>query len=49
MKTDDYLALAERAMQQQVIAPLEARGIPIGAQITEFTGSLQDPAPAGPP
>jgi hypothetical protein len=39
MKTDDYLTLAERAMQQQVIAPLEARGIPIGAQIHEFTGT----------
>ena len=37
MKTDDYLALAEKAMQAQVIAPLEARGIPIGAQLTEFT------------
>jgi hypothetical protein len=39
MKTDDYLALAERAMQQQVIAPLEARGIPIAAQLSELTGA----------
>ncbi len=37
MKTDDYLTLAERAMQAKVIAPLEARGVPISAQITEFT------------
>lgn len=36
MRTDDYLALAERSMQSQVIAPLEARGIPIAAQLSEF-------------
>ena len=43
MKTDDYLALAEKAMQAQVIAPLEARGIPIGAQLTEFTEAPKAP------
>ncbi len=37
MKTDAYLTLAEQAMQQHVIAPLEARGVPIGAQLHEFT------------
>jgi hypothetical protein len=35
MKTDDYLELAAKSMQAQVIDPLEARGIPIGAQLTE--------------
>lgn len=35
MKTDDYLALAAKSMQAQVIDPLEARGIPIGAQLRE--------------
>lgn len=35
MKTDDYLALAAKAMQAQVIEPLEARGIPIAAQLEE--------------
>ena len=38
MKTDDYLALAERSLQSQVIDPLEAREIPIGAQLSEFHG-----------
>ncbi|MBX3192009.1 MAG: hypothetical protein KF819_33775 [Labilithrix sp.] len=36
MKTDDYLALAEKSLQAQVIDPLEARGIPIAAQLDEF-------------
>lgn len=35
MRTDDYLSRAQRAMQTQVISPLEARGIPIGAQLSE--------------
>jgi hypothetical protein len=39
MKTDDYLSLAMRSMQSQVIAPLEAREIPITAQLAEFTES----------
>ena len=39
MKTDDYLALASRAMQQQVIEPLEAREIPISAQLSELTAA----------
>lgn len=29
MRTDDYLALAERSMEDKVIAPLLARGIPV--------------------
>lgn len=41
MKTDDYLELAAKAMQAQVIDPLEARGIPIAAQLTE--SSLSTP------
>jgi len=43
MKTDEYLALAERAMQAQVIAPLEARGIPIAAQLDEFRAGAAAP------
>jgi hypothetical protein len=35
MKTDDYLTRARRAMQSEVIQPLEARGIPISAQLSE--------------
>jgi len=35
MKTDEYLALAAKSMQSQVIGPLEARGIPIAALLTE--------------
>jgi len=35
MKTDDYLARARKAMQSEVISPLEARGIPIAAQLSE--------------
>jgi hypothetical protein len=35
MRTDDYLSRARHAMQTQVITPLEARGIPIGAQLSE--------------
>lgn len=35
MKTDDYLALAVKSLQSQVIEPLEARGIPIAAQLHE--------------
>jgi hypothetical protein len=38
MQTDDYLARARRAMQTEVIDPLEARGIPIAAQLTEEPG-----------
>lgn len=37
MQTGDYLKLACRSMQSLVIAPLEARGIPIAAQLSEFT------------
>lgn len=33
MKTESYLELARRSMQAQVITPLEARGIPISAQL----------------
>jgi len=47
MKTDDYLSLAARAMQAQVIDPLEARGIPVGAQLTEL-GAADPVAAAGP-
>jgi len=36
MRTDDYLKLAFRSMQTLVINPLEARGIPIQAQLSEF-------------
>lgn len=43
MKTDEYLELAEKSLQTQVIDPLEARGIPIGAQIHEFRESPQAP------
>ena len=39
MSTDDYLALAAKAMQAQVIEPLEARGIPIAAQLKEMAAS----------
>lgn len=37
MQTGDYLSLACRSMQSLVIEPLEARGIPIAAQLSEFT------------
>ena len=37
MQTGDYLSLACRSMQALVIEPLEARGIPIAAQLSEFT------------
>jgi hypothetical protein len=37
LRTDDYLARAEQAMQTHVITPLEARGIPIGAQLSELS------------
>ncbi|HYP99661.1 MAG TPA: hypothetical protein VER96_13395 [Polyangiaceae bacterium] len=43
MRTDDYLKLAFRSMQTLVIDPLEARGIPIRAQLSEF--QLVDEAP----
>lgn len=36
MRTDDYLGRARHAMQTQVITPLEARGIPIEAQLSEL-------------
>jgi len=36
MQTGAYLDLACRSMQALVIAPLEARGIPIAAQLSEF-------------
>jgi len=36
MQTDAYLKLACRSMQTLVIDPLEARGIPVRAQLTEF-------------
>jgi hypothetical protein len=39
MKTEDYLALCVKAMQREVIEPLEARGIPVGAQVSEFVES----------
>jgi hypothetical protein len=35
MKTDEYLALAIRSMRELVIDPLEARGVPLAAQLTE--------------
>jgi hypothetical protein len=37
MQTGAYLALAHRSMQALVIDPLEARGIPISAQLSEFS------------
>jgi hypothetical protein len=40
MRTDDYFAKATQAMQSQVIAPLEARCIPIGAQLSELARYL---------
>jgi len=43
MRTDDYLGRARRAMQTQVITPLEARGIPIGAQLSEIPDYAQAP------
>lgn len=43
MRTDDYLTLAERSLQSQVIDPLEARGIPIGAQLDEFREAPRSP------
>ena len=36
MQTDAYLKLACRSMQTLVIDPLQARGIPITAQLSEF-------------
>jgi len=36
MQTGAYLDLANRSMQTLVIDPLEARGIPISAQLSEF-------------
>lgn len=33
METDDYLALARRSMQRNVIDPLEERGIPVSARL----------------
>jgi hypothetical protein len=35
MSTQEYLALAEKSMQEQVINPLERRGIPVSAQLSE--------------
>jgi hypothetical protein len=35
MRSDDYLSRARQGMQAQVITPLEARGIPISAQLSE--------------
>lgn len=35
MRSDDYLWRARQGMQTQVITPLEARGIPISAQLSE--------------
>lgn len=32
MRTDDYLALAERSLTTKVLQPLRARGVPIGAE-----------------
>lgn len=43
MQTDDYLKLAFRSMQSLVIDPLEARGIPIQAQLSEFHVSEEAP------
>jgi hypothetical protein len=40
MRTDDYLALAERSMQREVIDRLEKRGIPIAAQLSEFNAPV---------
>lgn len=36
MQTDAYLKLACRSMQNLVIEPLQARGIPIAAQLSDF-------------
>lgn len=36
MRSDEYLRRAQQAMQEEVITPLEARGIPIGAQLGEL-------------
>lgn len=33
MKTDEYLALARRSLRSDVVAPLEARGIPISSEV----------------
>lgn len=41
MRTDDYFAKARQAMQSQVISPLEARGIPIAAQLSELPAQLK--------
>jgi hypothetical protein len=35
MSTDDYLSLAAKSMQEHVIDPLEAREIPVAAQLSE--------------
>ena len=43
MRTDEYLALAQRSMQSAVIDPLEQRGIPIAAQLSEFTARYPTP------
>ena len=43
MQTDDYLKLAFRSMQTLVIDPLEARGIPIQAQLSEFQVPVDAP------
>jgi len=43
MQTDDYLKLAFRSMQTLVIDPLEARGIPIQAQLSEFQVPVEAP------
>lgn len=31
--TDDYLALAARSLERQVVAPLRARGVPVGGEL----------------
>lgn len=43
LRTDDYLTLARRSMDKQVIAPLVARGVPISAD----AGAEAGPAAAG--
>jgi hypothetical protein len=41
MSTNDYLSLASKSMQDHVISPLEAREIPIGAQLTEADAAAE--------
>lgn len=40
MDTGDYLELAQRSMERQVVQPLRARGIPIGASSLDDAGEV---------